>query len=242
VSVSDEISVGDHLTAIADAVARLDERGALALVGRALEDGEGPLDIIGACESGLRAVGERYERREYYLSGLIMAGEIFRGVVALTEHDLQHEFAGTASGRVLLGTVRGDIHDMGKNMTALALRAFGFTVLDLGVDVPAQRFVEAAQEFTPDVVGLSGLVSAAYTAMRDTVVALRASACEGLGAIPVVIGGGTIDQQVATVVGSDYWTTDAMEGVRICQRIVHERDAGRGRLGVEDAGDTERSA
>jgi methanogenic corrinoid protein MtbC1 len=226
VSVSDEISAGDRLTAIADAVARLDERGALALVGRALKDGQGPLDIIGACESGLRAVGERYERREYYLSGLIMAGEIFRGVVALTEHDLQHEFAGTASGRVLLGTVRGDIHDMGKNMTALALRAFGFTVLDLGVDVPAQRFVQAAQEFAPDVVGLSGLVSAAYTAMRDTVVALRASMREGLGAIPVVIGGGTIDQQVATVVGADYWTTDAMEGVRICQHIAAGRSVG----------------
>ena len=212
-----------RLTAIADAVARLDERAALTLVQDALDAGEGPLPIIRASESGLRQVGERYERREYYLSGLIMAGEIFRRVVELTQHDLQKEFAGTASGLVLLGTVSGDIHDIGKNMAALALRAFGFTVVDLGVDVPAHRFVQAAREYAPDVVGLSGLVSAAYNAMRDVVVALRAPEAGLARVVPVVIGGGTIDEQVATYVSADYWTVDAMEGVRICQRVLQER-------------------
>ena len=109
-------------------------------------------------------------------------------------------------------------------MTALALRAFGFTVLDLGVDVPAERFVQAAREFAPDVVGLSGLVSVAYNAMRETrrrACGRRLPALSGL--VPVVIGGGTIDEQVAALVGADYWTVDAMEGVRICQRVVQER-------------------
>jgi len=212
-----------RLEAIADAVARLDERVALTLVQDALAAGEGPLRIIRSCESGLRQVGERYERREYYLSGLIMAGEIFRRVVGLTQHDLEQEFAGTASGLVLLGTVSGDIHDIGKNMAALALRAFGFTVVDLGVDVPAHRFVQAAQEHAPDVVGLSALVSASYSAMRDVIIALRAPTAGPARVVPVVIGGGTIDQQVATHVGADYWTVDAMEGVRICQRVMQER-------------------
>jgi methanogenic corrinoid protein MtbC1 len=218
-----EIAAGDRLAAVAEAVGRLDERLALTLVNQALDEGQAPLDIIRACESGLRVVGERYERREYYLSGLIMAGEIFRRAVELTQHELRQEFAGTASGLVLLGTVSGDIHDIGKNMAALALRAFGFTVVDLGVDVPAQRFVQAAQELSPDVVGLSGLVSAAYSAMRDVVSALRAPTTGPASAALVVIGGGTIDEQVATHVGADYWTTDAMEGVRICQRILKER-------------------
>ena len=219
----DDVAGHARLAAIADAVARLDERGTLALVREALDAGEGPLPLIRACESGLRAVGERYERREYYLSGLIMAGEIFRRVVELTQHDLQQEFAGTASGRVLLGTVSGDIHDIGKNMTALALRAFGFTVLDLGVDVPAQRFVQGNREFAPDVIGLSGLVSVAHKSMRETVVALRTAAAGTSEPVPVVIGGATIDGQVAALVGADYWTADAMEGVRICQRVVQER-------------------
>jgi methanogenic corrinoid protein MtbC1 len=223
VSGSGDTESGVRLAAIADAVARLDERATLTLVQVALDAGEGPLPIIRACESGLRRVGERYERREYYLSGLIMAGEIFRRVVELTQHDLQQEFAGTASGLVLLGTVSGDIHDIGKNMAALALRAFGFTVVDLGVDVPAHRFVQAARESAPDVVGLSGLVSAAYNAMRDVVVALRAPEAGLARVVPVVIGGGTIDEQVATHVGADYWTVDAMEGVRICQRVFEKR-------------------
>ena len=219
----DDVGAAVRLTAIADSVGRLDERAVLALVRDALDAGEGPLPIIRACEEGLRRVGERYERREYYLSGLIMAGEIFRRVVELTQHDLEQEFAGTANGRVVLGTVSGDIHDIGKNMAALALRAFGFTVVDLGVDVPSDRFVQAARDFAPDVVGLSALVSTAFNAMRDVVATLRAPDA-GLGrVVPVVIGGGTIDEQVAAHVGADYWTVDAMEGVRICQRVVQEQ-------------------
>ncbi|MBC7294586.1 MAG: cobalamin B12-binding domain-containing protein [Thermoleophilia bacterium] len=168
-------------------------------------------------------MGERYDRQEIFLSGLIMAGEIFRGIMELAQPGLETELAGDASGRVLLGTVQGDIHDIGKNMAVLAFRTFGFTVYDLGVNVPPEEFLEAAKSFAPDIVGLSGLISPAFTAMRTTTALLREHQPE-LNPMPViVIGGGTIDEEVARYVGADFWTTDAMKGVRICQQVLEER-------------------
>ncbi len=202
------------------AMMALDEEQVLALVEEALEKGAGGLAVVHACEGGMRMVGERYERQEVYLAGLIMAGEIFRQVMTVTQLSLELEMAGTGSGKVLLGTVAGDIHNIGKNMVRMALRSFGFTVTDLGVDVPPARFLEEARSFEPDVIGLSGLVSASYQSMRTTIELVHAGAEELGRRLPVVIGGGTIDERVCNFVGADYWTTDAMEGVRICQRIT----------------------
>jgi 5-methyltetrahydrofolate--homocysteine methyltransferase len=194
--------------AITAAVAALDERSAIRLVDEALKAGESSLGIVRAAEEGMRAVGERYERQEIFLSGLIMAGEIFRGIMQLAQPGLENELVGNASGRVLLGTV-----------------SFGFTVEDLGVNVPAERFLEAAKSFRPDIVGLSGLLFVAFTAMRDVVNLFKDQAGE-LGKAPIImIGGGTIDQNIAGYVGADYWTTDAMEGVRICQRVMEKGQA-----------------
>lgn len=216
-----------NMQAISAAVADLDEKTVLRLVKDALAAGENSVDIVHAVQSGMRTVGERYEQQDIYLSGLIMAGEIFRSVMELAqpglENELEKELVGSASGRVLLGTVAGDIHDIGKNMASLAFRMFGFTVEDLGVNVPPERFLEAAGEFKPDIVGLSGLLSVAFTAMRDTVALFRENASEQSGTPVFVIGGGTIDEYVAGYVGADLWTNDAMEGVRLCQSILENR-------------------
>lgn len=206
--------------AITAAVAALDEKAAVGLVKDALAARESSLSIVRAAQEGMRSVGVRYERQEIFLSGLIMAGEIFRSVMELVEPGLEAELVSDASGRVLLGTVAGDIHDIGKNMAALAFRTFGFTVEDLGVNVPPERFVEAARDFAPDIIGLSGLLSVAFTAMRNTVSLIKSHAAE-LARVPItIVGGGTIDEAVARYIGADYWTTDAMEGVRICQRVM----------------------
>jgi len=210
----------DNAQAITAAVAALDEKAAVGLVRDALAAGESSLSIVRAAQEGMQSVGVRYERQEIFLSGLIMAGEIFRGVMELVGPGLEAELVSDASGRVLLGTVAGDIHDIGKNMAALAFRTFGFTVEDLGVNVPAERFVEAARDFVPDIIGLSGLLSVAFTAMRDTVALIKDYAVE-LARVPItIVGGGTIDEVVAGYIGADHWTTDAMEGVRICQRVM----------------------
>jgi methylmalonyl-CoA mutase cobalamin-binding domain/chain len=174
--------------------------------------------------SSTRSVGERYEQKDIYLSGLIMAGEIFRSVMTVAQPGLEDELAGDASGRVLLGTVAGDIHDIGKNIAALAFRMFGFTVEDLGVNVPPETFLEAAKSFRPDIVGLSGLLSVAFTAMHDTVEIFTAHLAELAPKPVIVIGGGTIDEQVARYVGADLWTDDAMEGVRLCRRALEDRE------------------
>jgi methylmalonyl-CoA mutase cobalamin-binding domain/chain len=210
----------DRLQRMSQAIESLDERGVLALVEESLAAGMSSLAIVEAGERGMRAVGERYEEGSYFLSALIRAGEIFRQIIERTEPGLQSEMSGNASGRILLGTVAGDIHDIGKNLVALALRSFGFSVEDLGVDVPPARFLEEAERVRPDVVGLSGLVSASYANMRETVELLRSYASGKGLSIPVIIGGGTIDENVSRLVGADHWTNDTMEGVRICQRIV----------------------
>jgi methanogenic corrinoid protein MtbC1 len=208
---------------ITAAVAALDYTSTLGLVSEALGRGETAVDIVRATLAGLQLVGERYERQEIFLSGLIMAGEIFRGVMEIALPDWESSLHGGASGRVLLGTVEGDIHDLGKNMAALTFRAFGFAVEDLGVDVPPQAFLEAARRDKPDIVGLSGLLTLAFDSMRDTVALLKSHSGE-LGVVPVmVIGGATIDEHVARYVGADHWTNDAMEGVRLCQRLLETR-------------------
>ncbi len=204
-------------------LADLDETYVLNTVQRLLEKGEDPLHIIKACEQAMVLVGERYEKRKYYLSGLIMAGEILRRVMSMCQPFMEASLTGSASGSVLMGTVEGDIHNTGKRMVAVALRCYGFTVEDLGEDVPPQRFVERVRENPPDVVGLSGLITVAYDSMKETVRLLKEQARPNEPAIPVIIGGSLLNQKICDFIGADYWTKDAMEGVRICQQIVERK-------------------
>jgi methanogenic corrinoid protein MtbC1 len=206
----------DPNAALIAAVTDLEEEKALALVRHRLDTGDDPLLIIKDCQEGLRQVGLLYERQEYYLAGLIMAGEIFREAVELVQPVVERQVSGQASGRILLGTVEGDIHDLGKNIVSVLLGCHRFAVQDLGVDVPPTAFSEQAAHFMPHVVGLSGLVVSAYEAMRETVVLLRA---QGYGG-PIVIGGGQLNDKVCQYVGADHWTTDAVAGVELCSRLV----------------------
>ena len=213
----------DQLTRL---LADLDEDAVLDLVRRRMAAGDDPLHIIEECNEGMRAVGERYESGEYYVSGLIMSGEIFREVVELIQPVMEKRADGHSNGRVLVGTVSGDIHDIGKNMAGLLLSCHGFTVIDLGVDVPPGEFASRAVEVNPDVVGLSGLISASFEMMKETVEALRVESKKHRLSFPILIGGGMIDEQICQYVGADYWVSDAMSGVRLCQRLVAERKPG----------------
>jgi methylmalonyl-CoA mutase cobalamin-binding domain/chain len=204
-------------------LADLDETYVLNTVRRLLDGGCDPLSIIKDCEKAMAIVGERYESRKYYLSGLIMAGEIFQEVMSMVQPSMEERLKGNASGRVLLGTVKGDIHTIGKGIVAVALRCFGFSVEDLGVDVSPQRFVESVKDNPPDIIGLSGLITIAYTSMRETIQLLGEEARSGGPSIPVIIGGSLLTQKICDFIGADYWTKDAMQGVRICQSIVEKK-------------------
>ena len=204
---------------LTQALADLKENEALEIVRLRLDRGDDPLQIIEDCQAGMREVGERYAQRHYFLSGLIMAGDILREITELVLPLVEEKFSGHTAGRVLLGTVQGDIHDLGKNLLMMLLRSYGFTVLDLGVDVAPGTFVQQARAFKPHAIGMSGLITAAYSTMRETVIALRAMMAEDGVQIPILLGG-QVDEQVCRFVGADYWSTDAMEGVRLCQRLV----------------------
>lgn len=215
-------AINEAATNLADALANLRENDVLAMVQARMAAGDDPLQIIEDCDVGMREVGERYAQRKYYLSALIMAGEILREVMEIVQPSLEERFSGKTTGRVLLGTVQGDIHDLGKNLLLMLLRSYGFTVLDLGVDVAPEAFVAETRAFKPDVIGLSGLITAAYGTMRKTVTALRQMMAEDGVKIPILLGG-QVDAAVCHSVGADYWSTDAMEGVRLCQRLVGEK-------------------
>lgn len=204
-------------------VADLEEDAALALVRQRVAAGDDPLQIIEECNEGMRQVGQRYENGEYYVSALIMSGEIFREVVEILQPQLEKRTDDRSTGRVLVGTVSGDIHDIGKNMAGMLLSCHGFTVIDLGVDVPPDEFAAKVAEVKPDIVGLSGLISASFEVMKETVGMLRAESKKNGLSFPIVLGGGMIDEQICQYVGADYWVPDAMSGVRLCQRLMADK-------------------
>ena len=180
-------------------VADLKEQPALDLVRTRISQNEDPIQIVEDCQEGLRRVGERYEQRVYFLSGLIMAGEIFREAMELLAPIFEGRVKGSDSGIILLGTVQGDIH---------------------GVDVPPQEFNQAAQQVQPDVIGLSGLMTSSYDSMLRTVQLLRNHSDPAIQRIPIILGGNQLNQQDCDYVGADAWVTDAMSGVRLCQDLI----------------------
>ena len=198
------------------AIADLQEEIALTYVRQRLASGDDSLLIIEDCQEGMRQVGLRYERNEYYLAGLIMAGEIFSQVMELLQPVIERQVSGQATGRILLGTVQGDIHDLGKNIVNMLLSCHNFVVYDLGVDVPPATFAEQATKVQPHIVGLSGLLTSSYDTMRETISLLRTCGFEN----PIIIGGGQLTDEVCQYVCADHWTTDAVKGVELCQRLI----------------------
>lgn len=218
----------DIRMALIAAVSDLEEQKVLEMVRERLEGGDNPLAIVEDCQEGLRQVGVRYEQREYFLAGLIMAGEIFRGVMELVQPVIEEQLTGNENGMILLGTVQGDIHDIGKTNLNMLLTCHGFTVHDLGVDVSPAEFLLQAIQLKPDIIGLSGLMTSSYDAMRDTIQLLRNAGDKDLFSTPIIIGGNQLNEQVCEYVKADHWVNDAMTGVRICQRLMADKQSNAG--------------
>lgn len=200
-------------------IACLNVQDTLSAIRARLNDGDHPFEILKDCQEGMRQVGERYEREEYFISGLIMAGEIFRQALELIHPTVGEPRLGNGSGCILIGTVQGDIHDLGKDMVGELLRCHGFEVHDLGVDVSAEAFVEAAERFRPDIIGMSILMTNALDFMRDAIQRLRNSSAPYITETPLIIGGSLADGDVCNYVKADHWVNDAMEGVRFCLEL-----------------------
>ena len=177
----------------------LQEDAILNAVQTRLEQKEDPLAIIEDAQEGMRRVGLRYEQGEYFLSALIMAAEIFREIMEIVQPVVvETQKSSTGSGIVLLGTVQGDIHDIGKNIISILASCHGFIVHDLGVDVPPEVFVAQAEALQPDLIGLSGLITASFDAMAQTIALLRQVEARIGRPMPIIIGGSQIDEQICS--------------------------------------------
>ena len=211
-------------TKLSALVADLQEKGVLREVQHRLGKGEDALALVQECQEGVRLVGERYEQHLYYISGLVMAGEIMRRVGDMVFPLLRSRVSGTESGTILIGTVQGDIHNIGKDIVAALLRCYGFTVLDIGVNVMPQQFLSKAKEINPQIVGLSCLLHSCYDATRATIELLRSASGRGSNG-PAIIVGGLVNQLICDYVGADAWANDAMTGVSLCQKLIRRKDS-----------------
>jgi methylmalonyl-CoA mutase cobalamin-binding domain/chain len=208
-----------HVTdALSQALVAMREDDVLAAVREANAAGTPPADIIAALQAGMKTIGDKYEAEEYYLSELIMAAEIFKEALAELGLDTSAAAAAGTRGTVVLGTVKTDIHDIGKNIVASVLGANGFTVVDLGVDVPAQAYLDAAREHDARVVGLSCLLTTAFPAMQETI---KAFADAGLrDTVKIMIGGGPVTAELCAQLGADGAGTSAQEAVNLAAAAV----------------------
>lgn len=200
---------------LAEALAALDEEKVLAEVKKRTEGGEEPLTILEEARQGMEIVGDKFSSGEYYLGELIYSGEILKQVSALIAPKLRETSAGTSQGSVVIGTVAGDIHDIGKNIVIALLEANGFKVFDLGVDVPPLNFVESIKETGAPIVGLSALLTASIEAIKETVEEIRKAYD---GKVKIMIGGAPIDEEVKNYTGADAWCKDAVEGVNTAKK------------------------
>lgn len=208
------------LDALSAWIADLDEKKALDATHRLIRESADPLRIIENANRGMTEVGKRYENGQYFISGLIMAGEIMQqiGQIVLplmTEHTQKQEI-----GRIVVGTVEGDIHFIGKDMFKAMARAHGFTVHDLGVDVSKHHFLAAVEDIHPDIVGLSCMITSCLDAMGATIDHLKASIPPHMAPRAYIAGGRCMDDKSGKKVGADLWTTDSMQGVRLCQQAL----------------------
>jgi 5-methyltetrahydrofolate--homocysteine methyltransferase len=160
-------------------------------------------------------VGQRYEDGIYFLPELILAGEMLHQIMDLVKPELAKLPKIERRGKVLVGTVEGDIHDIGKNIVTFMLDVNGFEVIDLGVDVPAQKFAQAIREFQPQVVGLSGFLTLAFDAMQETVEAIKEA--DSRNRVKIMIGGGQINEEVRKYTGADAYGKDALAAVKLAK-------------------------
>jgi methanogenic corrinoid protein MtbC1 len=200
-------------------MADLEEAMVLKLVQQRLDTGEDPMMILTSCREGMVLVGKRFEASEYWVSDLMMAGEIFKQVSGLLSSRLKTDAIGKL-GKVVIGTVKGDIHDIGKDIVVSLLNAANYDVRDLGVDVPPQKVIDVVKETGATVVGLSGLLTVAFDSMKETVAALAAAGLRPK--VKVMIGGGSVSEKVQHYTGADAWGTDAQSAVSLCNQWIKE--------------------
>jgi 5-methyltetrahydrofolate--homocysteine methyltransferase len=205
---------------LVELVADMDEEGALKLAQEMLDGGGDPLRVLELCREAMDIVGKRFEQGEYFLPELILAGEVLDQIGAMAK-PLIRQSPGEESrklGRVLIGTVHGDLHDIGKNIVTFMLDINGFEVKDIGIDVPVAKFVEEIKAFQPRVVCLSGFLTLAFDSMKETVKAIEAAGLRDQ--VKIQIGGGQIDETIRAYTGADSYGLNAVDAVAFSRKCM----------------------
>jgi 5-methyltetrahydrofolate--homocysteine methyltransferase len=200
------------------AVSDMQEEEAIRLTKAMLDSGTDPQVILDGSREAMAIVGSRYEHKEYFLPELIIAGDLLKEIAAIVKPKLKAKASGGPKGKVLIGTVAGDIHDIGKSVVCFMLDVNNFDVTDLGVDVPADVFVQKIKEIKPNVVGLSGFLTMAFDQMKLTIAAIKDAGLRDK--VKVMIGGAIMDANVAQYVGADAYGSDAMAAVKLAKSWI----------------------
>ena len=201
-----------------EAVIELREEDALRIAEEELKGGTDPLEIVADCREAMDVIGKRFADGEAFIPELIMAGEIMNGITAKLKPYLKAEATGEKLGTVVICTVQGDIHDIGKDIVVTMLDIAGFNVVDLGVDVPVAKVVEAVRESKAQVLGLSGLLTVAFDSMKATVAAVDAAGLRG--DVKIMLGGAPVTDAVVEYAGADAWGKDAVAAVELAKTWV----------------------
>jgi len=211
--------LNDQERQLVDWLADMNEDDALALANRMLlEDKVDPMRVLDLCRAAMDVVGKRFEEGEYFLPELVLAGEMLDSIGKVAKPLIKTGDGGEAAklGKVLIGTVHGDLHDIGKNIVTFMLDINGFEVKDIGIDVPVQKFIDEIKAFKPDVVGLSGFLTLAFDSMKETIAAFESA---GLRKdFKVMVGGGQIDETVRAYTDADAFGVNAVEAVGLCRK------------------------
>ncbi|MBA7465990.1 Methionine synthase [subsurface metagenome] len=197
-------------------LADLKEKEALAIVQDRLNIGDDPLGILNDARHGIEIVGKRFADSQYFIPDLVYSGEILKSINDMVKPKLAKAGEVKRGGKVIIGTVAGDIHDIGKDIVVFMLDVNGFEVYDLGVDVPVQKFIDKIKESGAPIVGLSGFLTLAYDAMKQTIEAIQDAGLRDK--VKVMIGGGQITEEIRQYTGADAYGKDAMTGVSLAKK------------------------
>jgi dimethylamine corrinoid protein len=208
------------LQPLTESLVEMDEQGTLDQIKEALATGESAQDVLGALSEGMNIVGEKYGCHDYFLADLVFAAEIFKQAMEILEPALEASSGGRreALGKIVVGTVEGDLHDIGKNIFVALARNAGFQVNDLGIDVPPATFVEHVKRDGAQILGMSGILTMAVDPMRQTIEALTEAGLRDR--VKVILGGLPVDDRWQKAVGSDAYTDNAYEGVKMCMSFM----------------------
>ncbi|MBU1277124.1 MAG: cobalamin-dependent protein [Proteobacteria bacterium] len=196
-------------------ISDLQEEDALRLAGNIIKQGGDPNDVLAAARKAMEEVGQRFAVGDYFIPDLIYSGTILKGIVSIIKPHLKQEEAPKKKGAVIIGTVAGDVHDIGKDIVVFMLDCNGFEVFDLGIDVPKQVFIDKIIETNAKVVGLSGFLTLAFEAMKETVDAIKEAGLRD--EIKIMIGGGQIDEKIMNYTGADAYGNDALDAVNLAR-------------------------